>query len=518
MKRLVKQHFFRDIMILSRTKYIILALLACVPFLVWVYIVLPRLVVAVPENLQLSYEVLSTDNFYDPENQVFTGELPSKTLYSYDVIGSLDEVLSIENVFDVRTLSDDPIFRVQRVYGVNKYTGQHVEQFGDKNREGFLFAPRNLEAGQPFTYWHINYDAPAHMKYVETEQMQGIEVFEYHTTYENQVIDQTAQLTDLPGVPESRRVLLEPSLTLWVEPTTGVIVTYKDATTAYYYDRVTEEKLFPWNSFTNTFSEKTVKKNIEYIQSRKFLLLLQMQVIPLLLALIPLGMLLYGLIPASLKKVLTFFRMHLKWQQVLSSLLVIAGVVVVVGWIFNIQILKSFYPGLVTMKFSTAVSFIISGLILYFGVNSELRYGSAAKLLLPIPVLQISLLMGIQFIAALLGIETGIETLFVREAQTAILSTGPGVPSLGTMVGFLLIAAVGTLSIIHMDDKETIYKIIGFFLLLLSSVALAGYVLDIQALYYYFEGMSTAMSFHTALLFFLTSIIIFSSKEMDSTS
>lgn len=500
-------------MILSRTKYIILAVVALLPFLLWKYVVSPRLVVAVPQNLNLSYEVLSLDNLYDPEHQVFSGELPSKTTFTYKVTDVFDDVLSVENTFDVRSLSNEPIFSVKRLYGINRFTGKHVPQFGDQRREGYLFAPRGLKKGESFTYWHINYDAPAHMEFVDTEEMQGIEVYRYETEYSGQTIDQTAQLANLPGVPESRRVLLEPMLTLWVEPDTGLIVTYKDVTTAYYHDRESGERLFPWNRFSNTFSEKTVEENINFIQSRRFIITLQTVVVPGLLSLIPVLLFLYALLPESAKKILTFIHHHLKWQQILSVVLLVGAMVVIVGWILDIEILKSFYPGLVTMKFSTALSFSISALILFFGINSELRYSDTAKLLLPILVLQISLLMGIQFLAAVLGIHTGIESLFIAETDTAVFSSGPGIPSVGTMLAFLLVSVIGTLSIIHMENKETIYKLIGLVIMMISVFALIGYVTDFPLLYYYVEGKSTAMSFHTAIYFFLIASIVFSSKH-----
>lgn len=217
----------------------------------------------IPEDFHYTAQIISQDNFYNEEEQRFSGEQRSATQYEYSVQAVNEDVLTIQNTFDVKTLEGDPIVFVEQEYGVNKKTGAHVEGAGNTNRNGYLFAPHHLEEGEPFTYWHVNYDGPANMEYVGTEYIRGLKVYQYETRYAGVEIDQTENLSFLPGVPEEKHVLLEPHLQIWVEPITGYMVKYTDKTTAYYHDAQTGEKLYPWNQFSNTYTHTSVLAHVE---------------------------------------------------------------------------------------------------------------------------------------------------------------------------------------------------------------------------------------------------------------
>jgi len=55
--------------------------------------------------------------------------------------------------------------------------------------------------------------------------------------------------------------------------------------------------------------------------------------------------------------------------KILANIVMITGVMVMFGWVADIPILTSILPQWVTMKFSTALSFFISGVVLYFIIN-----------------------------------------------------------------------------------------------------------------------------------------------------
>ncbi|MBI3633069.1 MAG: ABC transporter substrate-binding protein, partial [Candidatus Vogelbacteria bacterium] len=188
----------------------------------------------------------------------------------------------------------EKIFAVERLYGIDAKTGKHVAGFGDKDRDGYLFAPRHLKTGEPFTYWHINYDGPAHMVFAGEENLFGLPVYRYETRYEGVKIDQTKNLGYLPGVGVTRGVELEPYLQLWIEPVSGHLVKYKDDTVAYYYDLKTGQRQNPWNHFSNTYTTESVKEQVELAQEEKFIITVTDYVVPGALALLAVIIILFG--------------------------------------------------------------------------------------------------------------------------------------------------------------------------------------------------------------------------------
>lgn len=272
-----------------KNKWIIsVILLLFIP--VWLFLIAPELT-KIPDNFNYRATVFSIDNFYDSGKQEFSGEAASDTKFYYEVVDKKDGILIIKNVFDVRTFTGEKIFSVERLYGIDPKTGKHVLGYGDKDREGYLFAPRNLEKGRDFVYWHINYDTPANMKFQEEETINGLVVYRYEADYH---ADQTKNLGHLPGVPKERGVNLDIRLQLWIEPVTGRMIKYEDHTVAYYYDINTKERIYPWNQFHNNFSEVSINENVAAANYEKLELFVVEKVIPVLLALIALLLLLIG--------------------------------------------------------------------------------------------------------------------------------------------------------------------------------------------------------------------------------
>lgn len=269
---------------MSTLKKILLsiAILLCTFAGLWHFWIAGHLL-ALPDDFSYRAELLSVDNFYDKSTRTYMGQSYSDALFEYKTLSSTKVGNVIESTFKVSNSSDQEIISIKREYGIDPLTGAHVGDLGDQNREGYLFAPKNLEPGQSFTYWHVNYNGPAKMSYVGRETVEGLQVFLYETHYQNTVIDQTDDLGSLDGVPEQWGIILEPYLKLWIEPVSGTLINFEDETTAYYYDIETKEKLNPWNHFSNTFSEETVDQKIADAKSAKINTFIVQTLIPILL-------------------------------------------------------------------------------------------------------------------------------------------------------------------------------------------------------------------------------------------
>ncbi len=253
--------------------------------LIWIWNLAPY-INKLPSDFSYNADVISFDNFYNQEKQEYEGEQRSVAKLAYKAVAVKKGVIMLSNTFNVHQVTGETIFSVERLYGIHEITRKHLIHFGDRDREGYLFAPQHLQKGAPFTYWHINYDGPAHMNFVGEEYLHNLKVYKYETRYEGEHIDQTQDLTFLPEVGITRGVQVEPHLELWIEPTTGRLVKYADDTIAYFYDLETGKRLSPWNHFRNTFTPESVEEQVRIASREKILMIVIETLIPIIIVIL----------------------------------------------------------------------------------------------------------------------------------------------------------------------------------------------------------------------------------------
>jgi hypothetical protein len=114
--------------------------------------------------------------------------------------------------------------------------------------------------------------------------------------------------------------------------------------------------------------------------------------------------------------------------------------------------------------------------------------------------------MGILFFSALLGIHTGAEDLFIKETKIAVKTVVPGRPSLPTMINFILIALAGLLTMLDVKRARPQLKIIGLIMGAIGALAIIGYIINVPILYYYIDGVNSAIAVHTSVLFIVLGV------------
>lgn len=184
----------------------------------------------------------------------------------------------------------------------------------------------------------------------------------------------------------------------------------------------------------------------------------------------------------------------------------IGGLLVMVGWFWDTSVLKSILPQYVSMKFTTAFCFFLSGVTLYFIVRNCQEETQANDLFLIfinfiIILVMVSLLLSIFF-----NIKTGLENLFVSEVEGAIYTPVPGRPALISMLSFILIASSGLLSLSKKTANYLIIRIVGLIIIIVGAVAIIGYLLDIPKFYGQFGLISSAIALNTAFLLVLVGL------------
>ena len=192
-----------------------------------------------------------------------------------------------------------------------------------------------------------------------------------------------------------------------------------------------------------------------------------------------------------------------KTAKVLSLIVIIVAIMVIIGWIFDISVLKSISPAWVTMKLTTAIAFLLSGISLYFIVRAMEGEFDKAQIALSITSLIIILLIGTLLFSAFLKIHTGVDGLFIKEPAGAVKTVTPGQPSVPTMLNFILMAVAGIFTILNSNKLQSKLKFTGLIVGIIGAAAVVGYIINAPLLYYFVEGINSAMACHTAILFVL---------------
>lgn len=182
------------------------------------------------------------------------------------------------------------------------------------------------------------------------------------------------------------------------------------------------------------------------------------------------------------------------------------GMLVVFGWVFDIDWLKTPSPQIISMKFLTAVSFVLSGFVLIMIAKLSVNEDSSGlfAIILPILSLIIMLIMATIFFSVVAGFDLGFVNAIIKEEPGAIgtvYSVGLGMPSISTMVGFIFIALAGLVAPLSFCRKNFYFTLFGVVAAIIGGIAVIGYVINIPILFYYVPGKSSAIAINTALLF-----------------
>lgn len=188
-------------------------------------------------------------------------------------------------------------------------------------------------------------------------------------------------------------------------------------------------------------------------------------------------------------------------SKIIAIFVGIFGLAVMFGWIFDITILKSVLPQLVTMKFVAAFGFLLSGFILYFSAN-HLKIGRDWKeLALIFASFTLLLIMTTLMLSIFFSIKTGLEDLFIQESADAIKTTARGMPSFLTVINFILVALFGVTRFFKNKIILRSAQLFGGLICATGIVAVIGYIVNMPVLYSYLADVSSAMALHTAILF-----------------
>lgn len=173
------------------------------------------------------------------------------------------------------------------------------------------------------------------------------------------------------------------------------------------------------------------------------------------------------------------------------------GIVVLFGWAWNIEILKSLLPGLVSMKANTALGFLFSGVTLYLlAVHQSSALTRALRRLL----IGSLTLLGIVTLAEYAGgWDFGIDKLLFSDQHLEAFTVYQGRMSLFTALCFSLLGFA--MMLVELRRHWVIAQTLALLSLVLPILSLGGYMFG--NLTFLTLGNSSTLAVHTAGTFLL---------------
>jgi len=190
---------------------------------------------------------------------------------------------------------------------------------------------------------------------------------------------------------------------------------------------------------------------------------------------------------------------HTKYLQFTAICTIALGTIVIAGWLFNIQLLTTIIPGYVSMKFNTALLFVLTGFILY--TIATQKWNQARQ----VSSLVLLLTGSCTFFQSVLDLNIGIDEFFMKDRF--IMEKGtvvPGRMAQGSSLSFFLL---GTAFLFMYSNNSKARKIAQYLLhivTLIAFLAITGYLLNVP-IFYKLSALGS-MAIHTALALAMVSV------------
>ena len=192
------------------------------------------------------------------------------------------------------------------------------------------------------------------------------------------------------------------------------------------------------------------------------------------------------------------------FSSIISVLVTLIGVVVILGWLFHIDLLKSVLPNSVAMKVNTALGFICSGAALRLWHRPAVgRWTQLGGQGCAIVVLLIGLLTLVEYGFL---IDLGIDQIWVKTPIDPLGDVAPGRMAVHTAFSFFLLGLA--LLVLNRRHVRALWvQLLALMISVIAVLGLLGYLFG-NAVFYRI-GSPTSMAVHTSIAFLLLSLGLF---------
>lgn len=152
------------------------------------------------------------------------------------------------------TESGQVLFESAGIYGVDRRTRRNLSGYGNVNRNGQFLFPVHLQR-TTYRYWDPIYIGPRTATFERQDMVNGLPVYVFQFAARN--LDETAGYTHLPDVPERYQAHTDGEGTLWIEPTSGIVVDYKERGVSYFFDAARRKRAGDFYFWSDHFTAQT---------------------------------------------------------------------------------------------------------------------------------------------------------------------------------------------------------------------------------------------------------------------
>ncbi|RBW48618.1 diguanylate cyclase domain-containing protein [Marinobacter sp. F3R11] len=181
----------------------------------------------------------------------------------------------------------------------------------------------------------------------------------------------------------------------------------------------------------------------------------------------------------------------------IGLVVILISVLVVLAWIFDVQMGKRVLPALETMKINTALCFLACGFLFWRHPHLERSpAGVATTVSLALFLLVVSGLTLLEYGA---GWRLGIDNFVIPDTET-LPENSPGRMSAGTAICFSLLSIAWLAKVTSLRHATTVLQLLALAVIVISGAALIGYIFGVRQ---FRLPVFSTMAVHTAALFVL---------------
>ncbi|HEY9702331.1 MAG TPA: PAS domain-containing protein, partial [Allocoleopsis sp.] len=205
-------------------------------------------------------------------------------------------------------------------------------------------------------------------------------------------------------------------------------------------------------------------------------------------------------------------NLKVKVEKLVIAVVIIIPIIVIFGWIFNIEIFKTGWPGShSTMKFNTAFCFLLAGISLAILQKQKLsKWQTRIYYLLIFLVILITLLTLIQYV---FNCNLGIDQMLFYDLNPYKTTIYPGRMSQVTALNFILISVALFLLRKKQLHKQWLAQILAIAVMLIVFLPLLGNLAGVNIAYQLVKHIAST-AIHTSINFIFLGIgILLTSKN-----